>query len=160
MAKYSRDLKEELVQKVQEVSREFGLREQGIRVEAVRVDKCKTYGQVLKSNEIVKLFTGEDNVIAVALYEEVFDQLNEQAQTILIHNLLEQVFVNQKEDGTITIKIEKPQLNLGLRTFNKFGNVATQMLEAVILTIDQVEEEKKAEKEAQKQSKKKKKGVF
>ena len=151
MAKYSLDLDEKYVNKVKMLSTQFGLRESGVRLEAIRMRKGKTYGEVKKAGEVGDLFTGQ-NLVVVALYEEVFDRLDEKIQDVLIENLLEQIYVQEKEDGT-SIKIEKPQLNLGIQTYHKYGNIATQNLEAVLLVLDQMTEQEKAEKEARKEEK-------
>ena len=153
MAKYSRDLDSTLVEKVKNISTQFGLKEKGVKVEAIRLTKGKTYGEVMKAGELTKLFTGEEDIVAVALYEDLFDKLDEKTQDVLIGNLLEQIFVEETKDGDIKIKIEKPQLNLGLFTYHRYGNDAVQSLEAVILTLDQMAEQEKELKEAQKAEK-------
>jgi len=157
MAKYSRDLDENLVLKVKQLSNEFSLDSYGIKVEAIRLKKGKTYGEVVKANDLVKLFTGDENIVAVALYEEVMSQFDEQTQNLLIENLLEQIEPQEDNDGNVKVKIVKPQINLGRQTYQKYGNVATQKLETVILTLEQMAEEEKMQKEAEKELKKQKK---
>ena len=157
MAKYARDLDETLVQKVKSLSNQFGLKEQGVKIEAVRLKKGKTYGEVLKPNDLVKLFTGEENVVAVALYEELFDQCDEQTQDVLIENLLGQIYATTDKDDKLKIKIEKPQLNVELSVYHRYGNIATQKLEAAILILDQLAEQEKQQRELNKGTRGKKK---
>ena len=157
MAKYSRDLDSTLVEKVKNISSQFGLKERGVKVEAIRLVKGATYGEVMKANELTKLFTGEEDIVAVALYEDLFVKLDEKTQNILIENLLEQILVEDTKDGDIKIKIDKPQLNLGVITYHRYGDVATQTLETVILTLDQMAEQEKELKEMEKAEKKLKK---
>ena len=158
MAKYSRDLDPTLVEKVTTLAQQFGFKENGVKLEPIRLKKGKTYGVVLQPNEVSKVFSdGLDSVVAVALYEDLFNQLDDQTQTVLIENLLEQILMQEDKEGNIKVKIEKPQLNLGLFTYHRYGNIATQKLEAVILTLDQMAEQEKAEKEAKKAQKREKK---
>lgn len=154
MAKYTRDLSEDLVKKVQTISSKFGLKENGIKVEAIRLNKGKVYGEVLKSNELVKLFTGDEEIIVVALYEEVLESMNDEAQNILINNLLEQIVYQEDKEGNLKIRIEKPQLNIGLNTYRKYGESAMEVLETVLIGLEQaaeIERERKAAKKGRKE---------
>lgn len=160
MAKYSRDLSEDLVEKVKQVSLQFGLKEQGVRVEAVRMESDKDIAKILKPNDIVKLFTGEENVVAVALNEEVFDTFDESATNIVIRDLLDRIRVQPGKEGhedEIKIKVEKPQLNLRLATYRDYGKTAVEVMEAALMSLDLIVEQKKAEKEAKAQQKRGKK---
>ena len=108
----------------------------------------------MKANELTQLFTGEENVVAIALYEELFDKLDENVQNILIRNLLEQINAEESKDGmSIKVKIEKPQLNIGLETYHLYGDIATQALEGVLLILDQMAEQEREMKELAKQEK-------
>lgn len=153
MAKYSKDLDSKFVTKVRQISTEFPMLSE-IKIEPIRLIKGNTYGEVMKANELTQLFTGEENVVAVALYEELFDKLDENVQNILIRNLLEQINVEESKDSmSIKVKIEKPQLNLGLETYHLYGDIATQALEGVLLILDQMAEQEREMKELAKQEK-------
>ena len=90
----------------------------------------------------------------IALYEELFDKLDENVQNILIRNLLEQINAEESKDGmSIKVKIEKPQLNIGLETYHLYGDIATQALEGVLLILDQMAEQEREMKELAKQEK-------
>ena len=153
MAKYSKDLDSKFVTRVRQISTEFPMLGE-IKIEPIRLIKGNTYGEVMKANELTQLFTGEENVVAVALYEELFDKLDENVQNILIRNLLEQINAEETKDGmNIKVKIEKPQLNLGLETYHLYGDIATQALEGVLLILDQMAEQEREMKELAKQEK-------
>jgi hypothetical protein len=153
MAKYSKDLDSKFVTRVRQISTEFPMLSE-VKIEPIRLIKGNTYGEVMKANELTQLFTGEENVVAVALYEELFDKLDENVQNILIRNLLEQINVEESKDGmSIKVKIEKPQLNLGLETYHLYGDIATQALEGVLLILDQMAEQEREMKELAKQEK-------
>lgn len=160
MAKYSKDLDETYVQKVKNLSMQFGLKEMGVQVEAIALLKGKVYGEVKTANDLMKLFTGKEDVVAVAINEELFDRLDDGTQDILIENLLEQIKVDEDKEGNLKIKIEKPQICLGIQTYRKYGNVATQSLEASLLTIDQIAEQEAEQKELLKAEKKQNKGKY
>ena len=76
MAKYSKDLDLKFVKRVKQISTEFPMLGE-IKIEPIRLIKGNTYGEVMKANELTQLFTGEENVVAIALYEELFDKLDE-----------------------------------------------------------------------------------
>ena len=153
MAKYSKDLDSKFVTRVRQISTEFPMLGE-VKIEPIRLIKGNTYGEVMKANELTQLFTGEENVVAVALYEELFDKLDENVQNILIRNLLEQINVEESKDSmSIKVKIEKPQLNLGLETYHLYGDIATQALEGVLLILDQMAEQEREMKELAKQEK-------
>jgi len=153
MSKYARDLDESLVAKVKNLSTQFGLKEQGINVEAIRLKKTKnTIGEVVKGNDLVKLFAGED-IVAVALYEDAFDLVDDQTQTIWIEGLLEQIVSEEDKEGNVKIKINKPELQLGVGVYHKYGKVAMDKAELALLTIDQIRDREREEKEAKKAKK-------
>ena len=92
MGKYSKDLSSGLEEKVKNLANEMGLRANGINVEPVRLKKSKKeVGQVLKTNDLVELFTRDNSTVVVALYEDAFDRVDEQTQEIWIRSLLVQI---------------------------------------------------------------------
>ena len=73
MGKYARDLHDGLERKVKSMAQSVGLTDMGISIEAIRLKKSKnSIGEVVQGNDLVKLFTGEENLVAVALYEDAF----------------------------------------------------------------------------------------
>lgn len=154
MAKYSRDLEEGLEKKVRDIATAAGLREMGITIEPIALNSKKSYGEVIKANELVTLFTGDSDMVCIALNGELFLKLDEQSQTVLIESLLSQVsYDNEKEKIIIT----KPELNVGLGMYHKYKEVAVQKLELAYYTLQQMEEQRKAEKEAKKAAREAKK---
>lgn len=147
MAKYSRELDETLEKKVKELASAAGLREQGITIEPICLHSKKSYGEVIKANEIVTLFTGDSDMVCVAINEELFLLLDEQSQTVLIESLLSQIWYDDEKEK---ITIIKPELNVGLGMYHKYKDIAVQKLELAYYTLQQIEEKKKAEKEARK----------
>ncbi len=144
MGKYVRDLNEDLEAKVKNMANSMGLRAQGITVEAVRIKKCKTYGEVLKGNDLVTLFTNDPFLICVALYEELFDRVDTETQDYWIESLLSQISYDSEKDKVV---ITKPELAVGRSMYNKYKNVAVQKEELALLAIQQIADEKKKEKE-------------
>lgn len=160
MAKYARDLDETLKKKVEDMANAMGLNTY-VNVEAIRVKKCKTYGEVLKSSELVKLFTGDDSMVCVALYEDLFDLVDEETKSYWIEALLNQIEYDSEKDeaGKDPIIIKKPEINLSMGLYNKYKNVAVQKEELAILTLQQMADKKKEEKEAKKAEKAAKKAA-
>lgn len=154
MAKYSRELDEALEKKVKELASAAGLREQGITIEPIALNSKKSYGEVIKANELVTLFTGDSDMVCVAINERLFLELDDQSQTVLIESLLSQIWYDDEKDKIV---ITKPELNVGLGMYHKYKEIAVQKLELAYYTLQQLEEKKKAEKEAKKAAKKNKK---
>ena len=154
MAKYSRELDETLERKVKELANAAGFREMGITVEPIRLNSKKSYGEVIKANELVTLFTGDVDMICIAINEELFENLDEQSQDVLIESLLSQVFYDSEKEK---ISIIKPELNVGLGMYHKYKEVAVQKLELAYYTLQQLEEKRKEEKAAKKAAREAKK---
>lgn len=155
MGKYARDLDEALEKKVKDLSIEMGLKANGISVEAIRLKKSKTtVGEVVKGNDLVKLFTGDDNFIAVALYEDAFNLVDEQTQTFWIESLLNQISYDSEKDQIV---ITKPELAISTGMYHKYKNVAVEKTELALLTIKQIDDMKKQAKEDEKARKAEKK---
>lgn len=148
MAKYSRDLSEDLVKLVDDAVAKTDLERIGIRVEAIRLNSSKnSFGEVLKANDLVKLFTNGDDVVAIALYEDVFDRLDEKSKVLLVESLVSQISYDMEKDKLI---ITKPELHIPLGMYRNYGENIVNTTEMALMTIDEINEEKRAEKEAKK----------
>lgn len=155
MAKYSRELDEDLVKRVKDKANEMGFRERGITVEAIKLNKSKTnVGEVVKPNDLAKLFLADDYLIVIALYEDAFDLVDDQTKDIWIETLLDQVVYDSEKDK---INIEKPELSFSVGMYHKYKEVLPQKMELAYYTIKQIEEKKREEKLEKKEAKKSKK---
>ena len=155
MGKYSRDLDENLIKKVKTLSKSCGLDSLGITVEAIRLKKSKSSaGEVVVGNDLVKLFTGDDNLVAIALYEDLFNLVDEETQNMLIEGLLSQISYDDEKDKIV---ITKPELSVSVGMYHKYGNIAIQKAEMVYLTCQQIKEKEREAKEAAKLLKKSRK---
>lgn len=152
MGKYSRDLDETLEKKVKDIAAVMGFKEQGITIETARIKKSKTYGEILKPNELAKMFLGsdDDDTIVVALYEELFDMVTDEVQNYWIESLLHRVWYNSEKEK---VEIIKPEIALSVGMYHKFKEIAVQNEELAYLTIQQMEQKRKEEKEAKKAEK-------
>ena len=151
MGKYARDLHDGLERKVKSMAQSIGLTDMGVNVDAIRLKKSKNLiGEVVQGNDLAKLYAGEDNLVAVALYEDAFLCVDDQTQNLWIEGLLAQIsYDEEKEKVTIT----KPELQMSLGMYRKYGNVATQKYELALMTVQQLNEKSKAEKESKKKKK-------
>lgn len=154
MAKYSRELDEDLEAKVRVLASTYeGLK--FITIEPIKLTSKKSYGEVVKANELVTLFTGDPDMVCVALNEELFKLLDEQSQDVLIDSLLSMISYDDEKEKVV---ITKPELNVGVGMYHKYKDVAVQKLELAYYTLQQIEEKKKEEKlkaKAEKAEKKK-----
>ena len=144
MGKYVRDLDIDLEKKVKDMAVSRGLKAQGISVEAVRIKKCKTYGEVLKGNDLVTLFTNDPRLVCVALYEDLFDKVDPETQDYWIESLVSQISYDSEKDKVV---LTKPELSINREMYYKYSNVAVQKEELALHTIQQIADEKKKEKE-------------
>ena len=153
MAKYSKDVDQTLAERVQKLAEKYDVFNQDIRVEVLRLNKIgKDIGEIVKGNDLVKLFAGKD-VVAIALAEEIFDQVDDETKDIWIEGLLTQIYYDQeKEKLTIT----KPEINISIGMYNKYGDVAIQKEVLAQIALEQFREKEKERKEQEKLSKKEK----
>ena len=101
---------------------------------------------------MVTLFTGDESLVAVALYEEAFNRVDSETQDFWIRHLLSQISYDLEKDKII---ITKPELQVPLGMYRQFGNIAVQKTELQLLTLAQIDEEEKERKAASKKGKKK-----
>lgn len=152
MAKYTKDLDENLVNKVKQMAVTYGLGE--VKVEALRQNKIgKNVVEILKGNDLVKLFAGKD-VVALALCEEAFLNVDEKNQNLWLETALAQIYYDPEKEQ---IKIEKPELNIPIGIYNKYNTVALDSAVLADLTLEQLREQEKERKEQEKLLKKTKK---
>ena len=156
MAKYSRDLDEKYEKKIKELVASTHLREDGVTIEPIRLNSKKFYGEVVKANELVQLFTGSEDMVCVAVNEELFDELDDQTITVLIESLLSQISYDSEKEK---VNITKPEISVGLGMLNKYKEVVVQKLESAYYALQQIEAKKKEEKEARKAARTEKKNA-
>ena len=144
MGKFSRDLDESLEKKVKTLAREMHITDWGINVEAIRLKKSKKeVGTVLKANDLVTLFTGDESLVAVALYEEALNRMDSQNQDLIIRSLLSQISYDADKDKIV---ITKPELQISLGMYRQFGDIAVKSAELQLLTLAQIADEEKEKK--------------
>ena len=148
MGKYSKDLDESLSKEVKAIANEIGLQIYGIEIETVRLKNKKNspYGEVLRSSDLVKLFTEKENLLVIAINEEVMEQFDTETRRILIENLLEQISAEENKDGELKITLKKNEISAGLGTYHKYKGVLIEKLELVHLTQQQIQDQKEMDK--------------
>ena len=140
MAKYSKDLSEDLKQLVEEAVAKTNLESIGVRVEPIRLNKSKgVFGEVIKGNDLLKLFTNGDDVVAIALFEDVFDRLEISMQKLLIESLVSQISYDLEKDKLV---ITKPELNITRGMYQNYGAEIVNAHEIALLEIMSINEEK------------------
>lgn len=150
--KYSRDLDEDLKSKVRALAAEKI--ENSITIEPIKLNSKKAYGEVVKSNEITSIFTGNPDMVCVALNEELFAILDEETQDILIRNLLSTIrYDNEKEK----VMINKPEIMFTIEMLHDYKGVVAQKIEIAYHGLQQLEEMRREAKEAEKAAKAEKK---
>ena len=140
-----RDLiNQDLETKVKNLATEMGLKSQGINVEVCGLKKSKKdIGLVLKGNDVVERFTNDPSLVLIALYEKAFERVDEQTQDMWIMSLLNQISYDLEKDKVI---VTKPEINVSLGMYRKFGDLSIKKAELALLTIQQIIDEEKEEK--------------
>lgn len=151
MSRFTEIVNEGLEKKVKNMAIELGIKAQGISVEVRGLKKSKKdIGIVVKSNDIVEIFTNDPSIVVVALYEKAFERVDSETQDIWIKSLLSQIFYDGEKDK---ISIVKPELNVSLGLYHQLGNIATQKAELALLTLQQIATEEEEERRAKKEKK-------
>ena len=154
MAKYSKDLNENLVNKVKALAASYSLTDSGVKVEAVALNKVgKDVVEIAKGNDVTKLFSDKD-VVVIALLEEAFLSVDDKTQNMWIESALSQIYYDSEKEK---IKIEKPEITVTAGMYNKYKGLAVDMAVLAQLTIEQIREQEKERKEQEKLLRKEKK---
>lgn len=144
MAKYSKDIDEDLKKKVLNAIENTTLGSYGLDIEVIRLTKSKKeIGEVLRGSSLVSLFTGKPELIVIALYEEAFERVDEETQDIWIESLISQIGYDDEKDKII---ITKPELNVPLGLYRKYGDLAVKKTELSIMTVQQIVNENSSKK--------------
>lgn len=145
MGKYSKDLDSKLVAMVEAAVAETNLEQIGVRVEAIKMNKSKgVIGEVLKGNDLMKLFNQGDDIVAIALFEEAFMEVNERTRQLWIELLVSQAWYDIDKDKLV---ITKPELNIPVGMYRKYGAEVVDAMEVALMTVESINERKKAEKQ-------------
>ena len=154
MAKYSRDLDENLVNKVKSIATTQGLTDTDIEIWPLALNKIgNNVGEIVKGSDLTNLKAGK-NVVAIALCEEAFRQVDDKTQNMWIEALISQIYYDSEKEK---IKIEKPEISVTAGMYNKYQGLAVDMAVLAQLTIEQLREQEKERKEQEKLLKKEKK---
>jgi hypothetical protein len=90
-----------------------------------------------KTNPLVKYLTGID--ILVTLNEDIFSQLNDEQQKVILQECVAQVYYDMDNDK---LKLIKPDVNTFSRILEQFGVKEYMELKEVISAIQNQKEEK------------------
>ena len=145
MKKYSKDLDDNLIKKVQMLSQ----RHQLSNIQAIRCNKLGSEPCfIVKGNDLVELYTGKD-IIGIAIYQEAFDMVGEETQNIWIENLLSRI---EYDDESDKYKIKSPELEFTEGMYNVYKeDLITSLVQAKEIIKSLKEKEKEEKKEIQKQ---------
>lgn len=144
MGKYFTDLDSDLVKMVETEVDNRNLQNYGVTVRPIGIRKCNTYGEVVKGNGLVEALIGEQDIVCVALYEELFDMVDDATKRLWIESLISRIYYNCEKDK---LEIIKPEINVGLGMYDKYKNVAVDAEVLALTTIAQIKEKAKRLKE-------------
>lgn len=148
MGKYSKDLDSSLVELVEQEVAKTNLQQIGVRVEPIKLNKSNgSVGEILKGNELVKLFINGDDLVAIALYEDAFFMVDEETRRIWVESLVSQISYDIDKDKLV---ITKPELMVPLGMYRKYGSKVVDKMEIALMTVTDLEEKRKEEKKKNK----------
>ena len=148
MGKYSKDLDSSLVDLVEQEVAKTNLQQIGVRVEPIKLNKSNgSVGEILKGNELVKLFINGDDLVAIALYEDAFFMVDEETRRIWVESLVSQISYDIDKDKLV---ITKPELMVPLGMYRKYGSKVVDKMEIALMTVTDLEEKRKEEKKKNK----------
>jgi hypothetical protein len=112
------------------------------------------FGEVKLGNEVSKTISNADNVVVVAISEEILDRLNEETQDFLLRSLMTPIEYDFEKD-TVSINT-KDMITLPLSVYQKYGQKACDTFELQFHVINELQEEEKERKAMEKELKKSK----
>lgn len=151
MRKTLSTVSEEYENLVREVFAETGL-ENAVNLKVFAMARPgKEVVKIIKAPELAEMAYEEDDIIAVIIYEEAFDLVDEPTRKIWVENALSQVSYDY-EKCHLNIGKE-PSLNITLGMYDKYKDILVQKMQLAALTIQQIKDAEK-EKKASKKNKK------
>lgn len=145
---------EETHELVTKIAQEIGLTNT-VEFQTFSINKGKEIVKLKRADEIAQINANKEPLVCVIVYEDAFYRLDEKTQYLLIRTELDKVFYDFEKDK---LTISTPMISVPLSSYQKYGNPIIQIAESALLTIQQIEDERKALKEMQKANKKKKNG--
>lgn len=136
---------------VQEVAKEMGLTQNGIKFITFNTRKAKEPIKVFDAKEVVKTILEKENVVVVIVYENAFDRVDDKTKWMWVRMALDCVSYDFEKDK---ISLSTPTINVPLGFYQQYGNVAVQNAELALLTIQQLQDEERQRKDAEKEAKK------
>ena len=143
---------EETHELVTKIAQEIGLTST-IEFQTFSTNKGKEIVKLKRADEIAQIIINKEPLVGVIVYEDAFYRMDERSQYILIRTELDKVFYDFEKDK---LTISTPMISVPLCSYQKYGNSVIQIAESALLTIQQIEDERKMLKETQKANKKKK----
>lgn len=149
-----KEVSPEILKLVQEISTEIGLSDV-VNFLTFNVEKQKEVVKLQKANNVIQNLSEKEVIIYI--YEDAFDRVDDKTKYFWLRMAMDNVYYDfEKEKVSIT----GPTITMPLGFYQKHGNECAKQAELALLTIQQIEEEKKQqeiENKAMKKSKKRKK---
>ena len=117
------------------------------------VSKQKTVVKVSKLNPIGEAVSKKPGTVVITVVEEIFERLSPNQQKMLAEDAINQILYDDEKDK---ISIEAPAITMTLDGWRKYGTELANGYETSLLTVQQLEEEKKEAKAAAAEAKKSK----
>lgn len=140
----------EIVKLVQDITMEMGLSNY-VNFLTFNIDSQKEVVKLQIANNVVKKLTEKEVVILV--YEDAFDKVDEKTKYSWLRMALDNVVYDYEKDK---VSISNQTISIPIGYYHKFGNIAVQQAELAILTIQEIEDERKRLKAEEKAAKKNK----
>ena len=117
------------------------------------VPKQKTVIKVTKLNPIGEAVSKKPCTAVITVAEEIFERLSPNQQKMLAEDAINQILYDDEKDK---ITIDAPAITMTLDGWRKYGAELANAYETSLLTVQQLEEEKREAKAAAAEAKKSK----
>ena len=131
---------EEIVKMVYEQFEKFGLNE-NMTLQVFGITKQKDVVRAAKAPEPTEFLTETENIIQVFVYEDAFNELDEDTQRFLIEFALQPIWFDS-EKGKVNIDKNPYKPLFELR--KKYGDRADELLETSYIAIQHLEDMEKS----------------
>lgn len=150
MFKYQK-VSEDVEEKFESVRNQTAI-PQWVEIQIMSYDKLKQISKTVKMSDLVEAITEGINFVVV-INEKIFDQLDDQQQTMVLEEALAGIRVSDKDVPSL----ETPDFNTYTGFLEKYGNIVITLKES-IKTLFEVEKQKEEEEKAATKTKRSKKG--
>lgn len=141
---------QDIVDLVNDKLEAVGLSQLGINFNVISTRKSKDILSIARMSGLAEYILKRYDNVTIVVYEEAFDRLSDEYKEKLVEGIISNVAYDFEKD---TIVIDTSRYGEFIRMRRKYPNYG-DIVEASIMTIEQIQDEEKQKKEEEKEAKK------